>query len=155
VYYVGVINDKFPSNYDEMRVGFAREFVPKGTAPDPFAFARSNLALVEGFHYPTRSYPADSWETWESGLYAAVAFDVANALESVDGGQAEQWYRRAIQLGPNTPGPYKNLAILMQARGESGREIADLLEQYLALAPNDVDAATIREFIATERAAQP
>jgi Protein of unknown function (DUF2723) len=153
MYYVGVINDKFPPNYDEMRVGFARQFVPKGSAPDPFAFTREHLGIFEGFHYPTRTYPSSSWEAWEASQYGAVAFDVASALETVDVGQAEAWYERAIELAPNSGGAYRNLGILLDAHGGDKARIAGLLQHYLALSPNDPDAAAIERYLQTIPAA--
>lgn len=148
VYYVGVITDKFPPNYDELRVGFARQFVPKGDAPDPFSYARTHLAELEQFRFPTESFPDWTWETWESAFYSSVAFDIANAYEQVDTTKAEAWYRRAISLGPDNPGAYKNLAILLDSQGRGRDEVVALLQRFLSLSPNDPDAPRIREFLA-------
>jgi 4-amino-4-deoxy-L-arabinose transferase and related glycosyltransferases of PMT family len=149
VYYVGVITDKFPPNYDELRVGFARQFVPKGQAPDPFAWARTHLAELEQFKFPTQTFPDWTWETWEAAFYSSVAFDIANAYEQVDTSKAEGWYRRAITLGPDNPGAYKNLAILLNSESRNHDEVVALLQQFLRLSPNDPDAQTIRTFLGT------
>jgi len=148
VYYVGILTDKFPPGYDELRVGFARKMVPKGQAPDPFAYARAHLPKLESFKFPTQPYPNWTWEAWESGFYSTVAFDIANALETVDTAQAEAWYRRAISLGPDNSGAYKNLAILLEGQGRNHDEVVALLTRFLALSPNDPDAQTIRDFLA-------
>jgi hypothetical protein len=148
VYYVGPLGGKLPAGYDELRVGFARKMVPKGQGPDPFAYARAHLAELESFKFPTRTYAAWTWEASESDSYSTVAFDIANALETVDRAQAEAWYRRAISLGPDNSGPYKNLAILINGEGGSHAEVVALLQRFLALAPDDPDAQTIRNFLA-------
>jgi hypothetical protein len=148
VYYVGAIDDTLPAGYDAVRVGFARKMVPKGQAPDPFAYAAAHLPELEAFKFPTRTYPDWTWEAWESDFYSTVAFDIANALEGTDTTQAESWYRRAISLGPVYSGPYKNLAILLENHGGDHAEVVALLQRFLELSPDDPDAQTIREFLA-------
>jgi tetratricopeptide (TPR) repeat protein len=146
VYYVGVISDRFPPNYDELRVGFARRLVPKGQAPDPFAYIASHLDELKQLQFPTKAYGPETWEAWEATQYGAVAFNIANALERTDVTAAEQWYRRAIELNPSNPGTYQNLAILIAPQGRVP-EVADLLKRFLTLAPNDPQAPQMREFL--------
>lgn len=147
VYYVGVISESFPSGYGELRTGFARKFVPVAQANDPFAFVRTHLSSLTAYHFPTRAYPPTSWEAWESTYYGGAAFDLANAYESIDVATAEAWYREAIKLAPSLPAAYKDLAILLNAKGGRSAEIVDLLQRYLVLAPNDPEAPTIHALI--------
>jgi hypothetical protein len=155
VYYVGTIAEDFPAGYGEVRTGFSRKFVQKAAAGDPFTFTRANLASLSALRFPTRSYPSTTWENWESTFYGGVAFDLANAYETIDVPTAERWYRRAITLNPGSPGAYKNLAILLSANGGRPSEEADLLDRYLQLAPNDPEAQTIRDAITTLRTTSP
>jgi hypothetical protein len=147
VYYVGVISESFPSGYGELRTGFARKFVPVAEANDPFAFVRTHLPSLTAYHFPTRAYPATSWEAWESTYYGGAAFDLANAYESIDVATAEAWYREAINLAPSLRASYKDLAILLNANGGRPSEIVDLLERYLVLSPTDPEAPTIHALI--------
>lgn len=155
VYYVGVIPEKSPAGYGELRAGFARKFILETDAGDPFAFVRADLDRLTAYRFPTRPYPASSWENWESIFYGGAAFDLANAYEALDVPTAERWYRRAIELAPGSGGAYKNLAILLDANGGQPSEVADLLETYLELTPQDPEAATIRESIARLRGTRP
>ena len=155
IYYVGVIPEAFPAGYGELRTGFARKFVLAADASDPFAFVQANLDRLAAYHFPTRLFPPTSWENWESTYYGGAAFDLANGYEASDVATAERWYRTAIELTPRIPGAYKNLAILLSANGGPPSEQADLLETYLKLAPQDPEAATIKESIARLRGTSP
>ena len=155
IYYVGVINEAFPVGYGELRTGFARKFVLPSDAGDPFAYVRSHLRALSEYHFPTRPYPSSSWENWESTYYAGAAFDLANAYETVDVTTAERWYRAAINLNPNSPAAYKDLAILLMAHGGQSAEEAALLERYLVLAPQDPQVAAIRATISKLSGAGP
>lgn len=155
VYYVGVIPESFPEGYGEIHTGFARKFVRAADGGDPFAYSRANLPTLEAYHFPTRLFPMTSWEAWESTYYGGAAFDLANTYETIDVPTAERWYRLAIDLAPNIPGAYKNLAILLSVNGGRPAEVADLLERYLVLAPQDPEAATIRASIAQLRGTSP
>jgi hypothetical protein len=155
IYYVGVISEAFPGGYGEIRTGFARKFVLTADAADPFAFVRANLGRLTAYRFPTRGYPPDSWENWESTYYGDAAFDLANAYESTDVAAAEHWYHIAIELAPGSPAAYKNLAILLSGNRGGSSEVAGLLETYLRLAPQDPQAATIRQTIAKLRGSSP
>jgi hypothetical protein len=155
IYYVGVIDEAFPAGYGEIRTGFARKFVPAAIAGDPFEFVRANLDALAAYRFPTRPYPPTSWENWVSAYYSGAAFDLANGHETSDVAAAEVWYRTAIQLGPGLPAAYKNLAILLSANGGDPLEEADLLVTYLQLAPQDPEAAAIREAITRLRETSP
>ncbi len=155
IYYVGVIPELFPTGYGELRTGFARKFVRAEEAADPFAIVRADLDRLKGYRFPTRSYPPTTWEYWESAHYGGAAFDLANVYEPIDVVEAERWYRRAIQLAPRIAGAYKNLAILLSTQDGHSSDVADLLERYLELAPQDPEAATIRESIARLRGTTP
>ena len=154
VYYVGIIDEAFPAGYVELRAGFARKFVRAGTS-DPFDFVRANLERLASYQFPERGYPPTTWEYWESTFYGGAAFDLANGYESSDVAAAVTWYRKAILLGPSLPAAYKNLAILLSANGGDPLEEADLLETYLQLAPQDPEAAAIREAITRLREISP
>lgn len=155
IYYVGVIPEAFPAGYGELRTGFARRFVRTSDGQDPFAYVRSNLDSLMAYHFPSRLYPPSSWEYWESTHYGGAAFDLANAYETLDVTTAEIWYRRAIELAPRIAGAYKNLAILLNASGGKPTEVADLLEMYLELAPQDPEAAAIKASISRLRGGTP
>jgi hypothetical protein len=155
VYYVGVISESFPRGYGELHTGFARKFVRAADGGDPFTFTRAHIQELAGYRFPTRTYPSASWESWESSYYGGVAFDLANVYEAIDVPTAERWYRNAITLAPAIPGAYKNLAILLSANGGRPSEIANLLEKYLVLAPNDPEASAIRASIAQLRGTTP
>lgn len=155
IYYVGVIDEAFPVGFSEVRTGFARKFVRAASAGDPFEFVRANLDALAAYHFPTRNYPPTSWENWISAYYSGAAFDLANGYEPSNVAAAEGWYRTAIELGPGLPAAYKNLAILLSANGGDPLEEADLLETYLQLAPQDPEAATIKEAITRLRSTSP
>lgn len=155
IYYVGVIQESFPAGYGQLRTGFARQFVLAADAGDSFGYVRSHLQSLSAYHFPTRSYPASSWEYWESAYYSAAAFDLANAYETIDVSSAERWYREAIKLNPDRAASYKDLAILLMAHGGQPSEEASLLERYLELAPNDPQVPAIRETIAKLKSGTP
>ncbi|MEO7665710.1 MAG: tetratricopeptide repeat protein, partial [Dehalococcoidia bacterium] len=155
IYYVGVIDEAFPAGYGELRTGFARKFALAADVTDPFDYVRTHIEELEGYHFPTRSYPTSTWENWESSYYSGAAFDLANAYELVDVATAVHWYRTAIRINPGNGAAYKNLAILLSANSGQPAEIADLLEQYLVMAPQDPEAETIRASIAQLRGTSP
>ena len=82
VYYVGVIPEKSPAGYGELRAGFARKFILETDAGDPFAFVRADLDRLTAYRFPTRPYPASSWRSsgvrkrapsWRPGSQATIA----------------------------------------------------------------------------------
>ena len=84
--------------------------------------------------------------------YGALAFDIAYVLDNgVRAAEAIPYYRLAIALAPNSAPAYKNLGLVLFNRGATMTEIAPLWEQFLRLAPDDREAAAIRQRLARGR----
>lgn len=151
VYYVGIMEEKhFTSGFDDVRAGFARRLVRKGTAPDAYALLRNRADRFASLHYPQRSYPKTSWEAVIARSYGGVAFDVGYALQTGGGNVplAEKMLRTAIRLVPDLSSAYKDLGLLLHENGGDPQEVIALWRRVLRLAPNDADAGAIRTQIA-------
>lgn len=160
VYEVGLTDQELaPSDFDQLRVGFARQLLPRGQAPDPYALLRQDSELFVGFRYPDRSFPDTSWEAFIAPSYGSVAFDVAYALDSAnppgDPAIIERMYRLTIRLEPNESSAYKDLGLLLYGQKRDPTDVAALWGRYLVLAPNDPDAVAIRKALASLPIAGP
>ena len=144
----------FFDRYDVVRAGFAGQLLPKGSAPDLYAVAEKKLDLLRTAHFPTRLYPETTFEASIVESYGALAFDIAHVLDDgVREAEAIAYYRVAIKLVPKSAPAYKNLGLVLFNRGAAMTEVAPLWEQFLRLAPDDPQAAAIRQRLAMGRAA--
>lgn len=71
---------------------------------------------------------------------------VEMAKSPADFQDAIREFQKAIELAPNWPDPYYNLALLQEKTGRLKEAVASL-KQYLRLAPNAPDAAKVQEQI--------
>src|SRR5262249_48910691 len=142
---------KFGAPFTKIKYGLVDRLVKKGTAPDNWAAIRSNPGEFEQLRYPTRTYPATSWEWVIGNDYGTAAFEVGFALD--DGNpanlaQAEKMYRTAIRLAPKSSSAYKNLGLILYKHGGDPAEISRLWKTYLRLDPKDPQAPDIRTALA-------
>ncbi len=131
--------------------GLVDRLARKGTVPDPYAVTRANASLFEQLRYPTKRYPATSWESVIARDYGEAALSVAFALAGGDAAkvpEAEKMYRTAILLAPTEAVAYKNLGLLLYQHGGDASEIASLWNRYLELDPAGPDAGRIRAALA-------
>jgi 4-amino-4-deoxy-L-arabinose transferase-like glycosyltransferase len=159
VYAVGPEEERgFGKPFDQVYAGLADRLLPQGSAPDPFSLLAGDPARFERLHYPSRRYPASSWEGGPIGrAYATAAFELAYVLDNrTQAGVApsERMYRTAIRLDPTLAGPYKNLGILLYRHGGDRNEIMSLWTTFLRLDPADSQASQLEAVLAKLRAGE-
>jgi hypothetical protein len=153
VFYVGAQEEKrFGKPFDTVNAGLTHQLLYQGSAPDPNAYLVREAARYARLHYPTRRYPAESWETVIGDSYAYAALDLGYALQ-VDGGArdvplAERMFRTATRLLPTLDVAYKDLGLVLHDNGGDPKEIVSAWDTYLRLAPNDPQAPQIRAVLA-------
>lgn len=90
---------------------------------------RKNLAMAEA---TLRIDPEDAWALEAKAYYQYLQEDLEGA---------ERTWQRFIELYPESPAAYNNLALVYKRRGDYGREEA-LYRQCLAMTPDDTTAMT-------------
>ena len=97
--------------------GLTTRIEPKGSAPDPSAYEASSPKVFAALHWPTKVYPATSWESVIDQAYALAAFQFAVGVQQDDGASQapliERMYQIAIKFDPTLAGAYKNYGYLL------------------------------------------
>jgi Protein of unknown function (DUF2723) len=151
VYSIGAQEEKrFGAPFAQVHAGLATRLEPKGSASDPYALMRMNAAPFERLHYPTREYPATSWENRIGQVYAAAALDLAYALDNGHTGNValvDQLYRTAIRLSPGLTTAYRNLGLSLYRHGGDPADVVAVWSAYLQLDPSGPQAAQIAKVV--------
>jgi hypothetical protein len=160
VFSIGSESEKgFGKPFSQQTVGLTTQMLPKGAgSSNEYAAIQADPTRFANLHYPTKVYPAS---TWEGGAiepaYGNAAFDVGYALDfekRTNPDLIESMYRTAIRLFPTSSSPYKNLGLFLYDRGGDPKEIISLWTKFLRLDPNDPQAGSIRTVLAQLKAKQ-
>ena len=141
------------AQYTLFDAGFVTRLYPAGTPIDDQSPARRQFEISKSMRYPDRSYPVTTWEHRMQLAYAGLATKTG-ILQEKDGrpAEAEQLYRKAIELAPDLATAYKNLGVVLWTRNPNDNEVPALWERYLQLSPRDAEAAAMRGEITRIRA---
>jgi hypothetical protein len=150
VFSIGNETEKaFGKPFAQQTAGLTTQMLPKGAgSSNRYAAIQADPARFASLHYPTKVYPASTWEGGSiEPAYGNAAFEVGYALDVKSPAHpdlVESMYRTAIRLDPASAAPYKNLGLFLYKHGGDPKEIVSLWTTYLNLDPRDPQAGSIR-----------
>jgi tetratricopeptide (TPR) repeat protein len=160
VYVIGAHREKdVEASMDQERAGFVVRLRAKGSVRDAYASLRARPERYETLAFPPADRRPPLVTAYEAAMvrrYGTLAFDVGFAAY-LDGrlDAAIEFFRTAIRLAPDLAPSYKNLGSLLLTRPVASpgaaEEGARLLETYLKMRPEDLEAPSIRTAIAQAR----
>ena len=152
VFVVGKLKEDLAGRFDVIPWGLTRRFLPSGTGPAPDQAARDDAPRLAALHPPDRAWPDTTWEGAIAADYGSAAFEDAHARQvpgpMADAAEIADLYRTALRLAPSLASADKNLGLLLLDNGGDPAEIVAVWRRFLALEPDDPDAAAIRSELA-------